>query len=387
MRLLAWQVLFWGSVLVLLYSYFLFSRLVSLLARMFGKPPAGADIFPSVTFIVPAHNEAAVIVSKINNILSLDYPADKLSVLVGSDASQDATHDLVQAFKDKRVTLWIAPVRGGKTQIINQCAPLAVSDIIVFTDANTMHDATSLRRMVRWFSDPAVGGVAGRIDHTQASPDSVLPPEEITYRSFEIRLKTSESRLHSCIAAFGGFYAIRRTLFKPIPSNAYSNDDVLIPMNIIRQGFRMAYDNDARSYEDACDSGREEFLRRVRIGAGNFQAFFWLLDFLNPGRGWPFFCYVSHKVCRWFSPFFLITLLLGNAALCLGGSGIFQRVIFIVLWAGIIAALLHRVVPLPKARQAFYFLTMNIALLGGLLRFMRGIRSATWNRTERAHNA
>jgi len=189
----------------LLYAYIFYPLLLPVLARFFGRAPLRGNGCPTVTIVVPAYNEADVILKKINNILALDYPADKLTVLVGSDASTDATHTLVQSVRDARVKLWVAPQRGGKTPVVNQCAAQALSEIILFTDANTMHDRASLRLLVRSFNDPAVGGAAGRIDHSGVLAAAQERHAEIAYRNFEVRLKQNESLLHSCIAAFGGF--------------------------------------------------------------------------------------------------------------------------------------------------------------------------------------
>jgi cellulose synthase/poly-beta-1,6-N-acetylglucosamine synthase-like glycosyltransferase len=378
--MLCLQLLFWTSLLLVLYSYLLYPALLPLLARLFGRPTIkNDDFFPKVAVLVPVFNEEKVIRLKIENLLALDYPADRYRIWVGSDCSTDATHAIVRSFKNDRIDLWIAPQRGGKTEVLNHVAPLIDAEIILFTDANTMHRPDSLKKLVRSFADPTVGGVAGSIKHRAIARE----PEEQLYRSFESKQKFFESLLHSSISAFGGFYSIRKSLFRPLHYNAYSNDDVLIPMNIIRLNYRVAFEPEALSEEDMTESIAQEFSRRIRIGAGNFQAFFWLLDFLNPRRGWPCFCYFSHKVTRWFSPF-----LLGAAFLCstvlwfLTSSDVFLTVPL----AGILflaIGLSFLVVPVRANRLAFYFLSMNAALVLGLFRYCKGIQSAAWVRTER----
>jgi cellulose synthase/poly-beta-1,6-N-acetylglucosamine synthase-like glycosyltransferase len=374
------QIVFWISLSLVVYSYLLYPGLLPLLARIFGRPTKMDDHFyPSVAVIVPVYNEEKVIRVKIDNLLALDYPADRYTIRIGSDCSTDATHDIVRSFNNGRVGLWIAQRRGGKTEVINHLVPLIDTDIILFTDANTMHRPDSLKKLVRSFADPTVGGVAGSIKHRASKEER----EERLYRSFESLQKYFESRLHSSISAFGGFYSIRTSLFRPIHYNAYSNDDVLIPMNLIRRGYRVVFDPEALSEEDMTESIAQEFSRRIRIGAGNFQAFFWLLDFLNPLRGWPWFCYLSHKVARWFSPFFLGSAFICGAVLWLLTS---QAVFSIVPLLGILfltVGLSFFVVPGRINRTAFYFLTMNAALALGLVRYCKGIQSAAWTRTER----
>jgi cellulose synthase/poly-beta-1,6-N-acetylglucosamine synthase-like glycosyltransferase len=380
MLIIALGTLFWLSLFLLVYSYALYPVLLSFFARMFGRPARTDEaFFPSVGVVVPVYNEEAVVRQKVENILAMDYPAGKLGVWVGSDCSTDATHGIVKGMSNPRVHLWIADNRGGKTEVINRLAPQVDAEVLLFTDANTMHRPDSLKKMVRWYADPAVGGVGGHIDHVHARREI----EEVLYRSFESRQKGLESRLHSTISAFGGFYSVRRELFVPIQYNAYSNDDVLIPMNVIRRGYRMIFDAGALSEEETTENIRHEFSRRVRIGAGNFQAFFWLLDFLNPLKGWPWFCYVSHKVTRWFSPFFiLLAIVSGFLLVCAHGPLVYHG-LFYAGCAAIAFALSYLVFPMPFVRPLYYFISMNAALFVGLFRFLGGIRSAAWSRTER----
>ncbi|HUI92259.1 MAG TPA: glycosyltransferase family 2 protein [Chitinivibrionales bacterium] len=373
-------VLFWLSLFLLVYSYALYPLILSLFAKLFGRPARTDEtVFPSVGVVVPVYNEETVVKQKVENLLAMEYPAGRLSVWVGSDCSSDATHDIVKAMADPRVHLWVAERRGGKTEVINKLALRVDADVLMFTDANTMHRPDSLKKMVRWYADPSVGGVGGHIEHVCANREL----EEVLYRSFESRQKMLESRLHSTISAFGGFYSVRKQAFSPIHYNAYSNDDVIIPMNVIRRGFRMIFDPAAVSEEETTESIRIEFSRRIRIGAGNFQAFSWLLDFLNPLKGWPWFCYVSHKVTRWFSPFFILGALISGILLALLHGPFFYTVLLFAGLAGLALALVYSFAPIPFIRPLYYFISMNAALLAGFFRFLGGIRSAAWSRTSR----
>jgi len=380
--MLFFKILFWFSLAVVVYSYFLYPFFLFVFARFFGHSSnTGTDDYlPQIGVLVPAYNEEKVILRKIENILSMDYPADKLSVWVGSDCSDDRTDEIVRSIDNPRVHFWRSPERGGKTGIINGLVPQITSEIILLTDANTMHHRDCLKEMVKHFADPTIGGVAGHIEHkiTEMNENA-----ETVYRNFESWQKVLEGKLHSTISAFGGSYAIRKSLFQPIPKNAYSNDDVLIPMNIIRQGYRIIYEMEAVSEEDMTEKVKSEFGRRVRIGAGNFQSFFWLFYFLNPMRGWPAFCYVSHKVTRWFSPFFILFCFISCVVITvLGGGQIYK----FLLSCGIIfsiSGLLYHEVPLRINRHIFYFFAMNLALLFGAVRFSGGVKSAVWKRTER----
>jgi cellulose synthase/poly-beta-1,6-N-acetylglucosamine synthase-like glycosyltransferase len=379
--LLLLKIVFWTSLAIVAYSYLLYPALLALFAWLFGRPvKSGGGGLPSIGVLVPAYNEEKVIARKIENILSMDYPPEKISVWVGSDCSDDRTDEIVKSMAGPRVHFWRSQKRGGKTGIVNGLAPQIQSEIILLTDANTVHRQNCFREMAKHFVDPAVGGVAGHIEHKTAEGSENA---EMVYRSFESHQKVMEGRLHSTISAFGGSYAIRKSLFQPIPENAYSNDDVLIPMNIIRQGYRIIYEMDAVSEEDMTDKVSSEFQRRVRIGAGHFQSFFWLLDFFNPARGWPWFCYVSHKVTRWFSPFFILFCFFSCLLMAvLSDSPIYKFLLSCVIIFSISGMTYHQI-PLRINRHIFYFFAMNLALLLGSFRFAGGIRSAVWKRTER----
>ena len=374
--------LLWASAGWLGYSYLIYPILLPLLSSFFGRglKVREDDALPRVAFVVPVYNEELVVEKKIASILSLEYPPDLLQVWIGSDCSTDRTHELVRACSDPRVNLWVAPSRGGKTGVINRMAGTIDTDVLVMTDANTLHRTESLRAMVAPFADPQVGGVAGHIDHLVAGEQVV---EERLYRSFESRQKTDESRLHSTISAFGGFYALRASLFRPIPPTAYSNDDVLIPMDIIRQNKRVVFEPRSVSCEDLSESFSVEFKRRIRIGAGNIQAFFWLLDFLDPLRGWPFFCYVSHKVTRWFSPLFVLLGLVACLLLVVAPQGGGYRFAAILVLAVVGCSAFSFLVRFKPGSVLFYFLAMNVGLGLGFVRFACGIRSAAWERTDR----
>jgi cellulose synthase/poly-beta-1,6-N-acetylglucosamine synthase-like glycosyltransferase len=375
--------LFWLSLSVVAYSYLFYPLLLRLLARRFGRPPRSSpDHTPSVGVVIPVHNEEKVIAGKLRNIFSVDYPADRLSVWVGSDCSSDRTDEIVKEWGDPRVHIWRSASRNGKAGVLNQLIPQVDADIVLLTDADIMLDRGSVRALVKNYADPQVGGVGG-ITKIQKRAGDAMNSEENAYRTYEANQKVLESRLHSTISAFGSFYSIRKNLFTPFHPYTYSNDDVLMPMNIIRQGYRMCFELSAVSYEEFVPEMKIEFGRRIRIGAGNFQAFFWLLDFLNPVRGWPSFCYVSHKVSRWFSPMFMCLAAVCCGTLSINGGPFIYTLFFVSGLLFVSAGLLHILIPLPLARRVFYFLAMNLALIMGFFRFCAGIRSAVWSHTER----
>jgi cellulose synthase/poly-beta-1,6-N-acetylglucosamine synthase-like glycosyltransferase len=314
------------------------------------------------------------------NVFSLNYPYEKLSLWIGSDCSTDRTEEIIRGSADPRIHLWVAPQRGGKAVILNALVPMVDAEVVVFTDADIMLDPESVRMLARHFADPEVGGVGGLILQPPLDPGG---SEESSYLRFEAAQKRMEAALHSIISAFGAFYSIRASLFVKFNPRTYSNDDVLMPMNVVRQGYRMYFEQAALSYEKPRPGLKTEFQRRVRIGAGNFQAFFWLLDFLNPAYGWPWFCYVSHKVSRWFSPLFICAAAMACGALALGTPTLIYKILFACGSLFVASGLLYKIIPFKLPRRAFYFMAMNAALIAGFFRFAGGIRSAVWSRTER----
>lgn len=375
------EIILYVLFFLILYSYILYPVVLYAFSYFFKKKVSfDKQHKPTFGIVIPVYNEEKVIIEKIKNILAINYPPNKLSIWIGSDQSSDNTNKLVEEFDDLRVHLWIAPKRGGKTEILNNFIPMIDAQILLMTDANTMHDPECLNKMAGYFADESVGAVAGRVIHTQSGGSEL---SEVAYRSFEVWQKKNESMLHSSISAFGGFYAIKKALVKPIPFNAYSNDDVLIPMNVIRQKKRVLFEKEAISYEDLAGNVKDEFQRRIRIGAGNFQSFFWLFDFLNPFMGWPAFCYISHKVLRWFSPLFFAGIYITSALLTFIFPDIVYQIIFGGACAGILISLTYKFPGIKTLRPFYYFLVMNIALFLGLFRYASGIKSAAWSRTER----
>lgn len=380
--LTAVAVVFGCSVFEVAYSYLLYPVLLSLLAWCFGRSSKlSADYQPTVAVVISVYNEEKVIAEKLRSVFSAEYPPEKLSVWIGSDRSTDRTDEIVRNFGDPRVHLWVSPERSGKAGILNRLVPQVDAEILVLTDADIMFEKESIRELTKHFADPEVGGVGGLTKHRSLRENNFQ--EESLYRQFEARQKTWESRLHSTISAFGPFYAIRKTLFVPFHEHTYSNDDVIMPMNIVRQGYRMFFDETAVSYEAYNPEVGLEFKRRIRIGAGNFQAFFWLLDFLNPLKGWPWFCYVSHKVTRWFSPMFLLAAMLACGFLAWFDTAVIYKMMFVTGGIFAVSSLFFKVLPLPIMRHIFYFLAMNVALGFGFVKFLAGIRTAVWSRTER----
>jgi cellulose synthase/poly-beta-1,6-N-acetylglucosamine synthase-like glycosyltransferase len=376
---------------LVLYTYLGYPALLWLLERFWLRRERksvefGDGELPFVSMVVPAYNEERVLPAKLANIAELDYPADRLEVLIGSDGSTDGTEDLVLAVDDPRVRLVAFKERRGKAALLNDLIQEARGDVIVFSDANTMFEPGALRRLVAPFADPEVGGVCGHLVLRAANTET---SSESRYWRFEQRLKRVEGRLGAVLGGNGGIYAIRRRLYQRLKPTTIV-DDFVIGLRVLQQGYRMVYAGDAWAWELTARNLLGEFERRARIGAGDFQALSWTWDLLLPSRGFVAFSYLSHKVLRWIMPFVLLGMT-GISLLGLRDPFFWGVVAAEVVFLGL-ALCGHLFVSrrgglFSGLRIAYYFLLMNTALLVGAIRFVRGTQSPAWRRTERSEAA
>lgn len=324
--------IFWGSALTLGYTYFGYPLALAGLARGMPRPwqkasdasmqaamssgqpsPDFPEGLPSVTLLIAAWNEARVIEAKLQNALAIAYPTDRLRIVVASDGSNDETVAIARRFEAQGVQVLDLP-RGGKTSAINRAmeqlaAEGLTSELLVFSDANVFFEPDALQKLVRHFVDPQIGGVSGDV---RLKPDGFsLGESQGLYYRYERWIQTQESRIGSIIGADGGMYAIRRALFRPIPTHLI-NDDFILSMEVVRQGFRLIYDPEAVAFEDSPVDSANEFKRKIRVEHGNFQALF--SGYSVPHRNQPLalFCYFSHKVARWLG-FVPLSLALGSS--------------------------------------------------------------------------
>lgn len=354
---------------------------------------------PRVAILFSAYNEEAHIATRLRNLLELNYPRDRVTILVGVDGQEDRTAELARevAAENCGVRVLAFPERRGKVSVLKDLVLQAGAEedappILVFTDANTEFQADALTRLTAPFTDPRVGGVCGRLIFVRAeehpSAGTANPLSEGFYWQWETGLKIRESRLDSCLGANGAIFAIRRELFwREIPGNTIV-DDFVIGMKVRERGYRMLYEQRAVAWE-ALPLTRSEWTRRVRIGAGAFQALHFCRRALLPryrGFAWVFF---SHKVLRWFTPHLLLVLLLAAAALAAGVAGP------IAGWMAGMVLLALALISIPATvfggrgerrgllHLVSHFWTMQAAMLMGFFRFCRGDLKGTWERTPR----
>lgn len=384
------QVLYWLALGVLAYAYggYLLvlvaidaARRLRTTVRMISAPttrdPSEVRAWPKVSVLIAAHDEAAVIDAKLANTFALDYPRDRLEVLVGSDGSTDGTDERVLGWSERGVRLSAAP-RAGKASVLDRLARVASGTLWLFTDANTLLEPGALRRLVVALRGPSIGAACGRL---RLVPPRGGPSEESVYWRFESVLKAYESRCGTIVGANGGLYLLRASEWRSLPADAIV-DDFLVTMRVVAAGRRVVYVPEAVAVETTSDASGE-FRRRTRIAAGNYRALreLWpVLVRLDFGG----FALWSHKVARWLGPSCLVAALVANVALA-------SRPVYAVLLALQLSAYALASVEPPSlgrfSRLVRHFLLMNAALGWGFVQAVRGQATATWQRTERAPGA
>lgn len=374
------------SLLGILVTYALYPACMGALARFRPRPWHTDDrTLPPVTMVVTAYNEEDVIEAKLRNFLAMEYPGDRLFLLIASDGSTDRTDRIIAEFADGVRVRFFPLARGGKMRAVNSLMRHVQTPLVVFSDANTMYQPDALRRLVRHFADPAIGGVCGNL-RLNAASSSVGAAGEKTYWAYENVLKRWEGGSVTTLGATGGIYAIRTAAYVPHPEISQVADDLLLPMHVVAQGLRFVYDASALAHEDTMPSVRYEFRRKIRVAWGSILTLQRIRGFaarLPRAVRVMFFC---HKTLRWLGPFFLLGLL-GAAA----GLARHELVRDALLLPGLLLALLIAAGWLAELRGSrlgpfslpFYFLASNLALLVAWWRFATSEAVGTWEKQPR----
>jgi cellulose synthase/poly-beta-1,6-N-acetylglucosamine synthase-like glycosyltransferase len=375
-------ILFWMSLALLAYVYFGYPVVAWLRARLRPQPHRRAAIEPSVSIVVVAHNEADRIESRIENLLAMDYPRDRMEIVIGSDGSTDDTVDRARRYETAGVAVHEFRERRGKPSVLNDVVSRTRGAIVVFGDARQTFDPQAIRALAADFADPAVGAVSGELILTAERPAAAAEGQGFYWR-YETFIRSNESRAGSTVGATGAIYAIRRALFEPIPGDTIL-DDVLIPLQAVRRGYRVLFESRARAYDRASPTAHHEWARKVRTIAGNFQLFARERWLLNPLRNSLWLETVSHKVCRLGIPVFQITLLGANLAL-IGHP--FYRWTLMAQVCFYAAALLGHLQHDARRRPIVLTVPYMICLLGwatcvGFYRFVTHGQHVTWGQTS-----
>lgn len=375
-------------IFILFYIYFGYPILLFLLST-FKKNDIKINekYFPNVSLIIAAYNEEAVIKDKIENSLKLKYPKDKLEIIVFSDASNDRTDEIVKNYERQGVKLVRIEGRKGKTICQNEIVKLAKGEIIVFSDANSMYEPNTIKKIVRNFFDQEVGCVVGELKYGeffQIEDINVVIGEDV-YWSYDQILKKLESKISSLVAGNGAIYSVRKIIYVPLENNMIS--DFVEPLRIFKKNYRVLYEPEAIAWENTAEDSQKEFRRRIRIVTRSVYSLFkdkYLRELLNPFRYGIFSIQLlSHKLLRWFSGVLLILIFLLNILLL--GKGFFYNLtilgqgIFYVLaiWGFINEKWLKRkAAKIPHV--AYYFCLSCIAMLCGIINAFKGKEMVTW---------
>jgi cellulose synthase/poly-beta-1,6-N-acetylglucosamine synthase-like glycosyltransferase len=374
------QILFWSCLFLLWYTYFGYPLLLRVLVKVRRRRPIQKKtIFPKVSIVIAAHNEEQSIAEKLNNVLSLEYPREKMEVVVASDFSTDRTDEIVRGFADKGVRLIRSKQRSGKIGAYRTVYPELNGEIIIFSDATSILDKHSVTALISNFNDSTVGCAAGLLRYDKVN-QAAAGEGEGTYWKYEKPILMNESSLASLTSVSGTFYAVYKHLF-PHAMAIDLADDFIVPLTVVEKGYRAVLEPEAVCREHAIHASEAEISKRSRITLQNIRGLFDQKGILNVFQYGLFsLMVISHKLCRILVPIFLIGLFLSNAALA------FDLPIFQFLLAGqgvfyLTGSLGHLVSSASRVRlinSIFFFCLSNMAILFGIIKFFIGSKVVTW---------
>jgi cellulose synthase/poly-beta-1,6-N-acetylglucosamine synthase-like glycosyltransferase len=374
-------VVFWVSAALLLYTYLGYPLLIRLWSGLWPRQAATGPVSTSMTLVVVAHNEVRRIRQRLENFLDLDYPWDRVEVVVASDGSTDGTADLARHYRAPQVRVVEFKNRRGKSAVLNDVIPMARGEIVVLADVRQRFETNALHALAECFLDPEVGAVSGELILLDGPTRSEVGKGVDFYWRYEKFMRLHESRVGSTVGATGAIYALRRALFKPIP-DATILDDVLIPMQVARLGYRVLFEPRARAYDWVAATASEEFIRKLRTIAGNFQLFILEPWLLNPFSNPLWIQTVSHKLCRLLSPLALMAAFCSNLLLTQDPDFRWLFAAQSVFYAAAFLGYLTR----DTTRRPFFlnvpyaFCLLNWATVVAFVRLLNGRQRVTWER-------
>lgn len=306
--------LFWLSAFIILYTYAGYPLIMRFWSRSRPNKIQPAAIEPTVSVVIAAYNEEDRILPRVENLLASDYPKDKLDIVIVSDGSTDSTVEKLQALNNPHVHVIALPINAGKALAVNEGVEKATGEIVVFADVRQRFSENAIRSLVETFADESVGGATGELILMSSGNDQ--EPEGVgLYWKYEKAIREMESTIDSTVGATGAIYAIRRALYEPLPDGIIL-DDVLTPIRITKQGYRVVMVREAHAFDTLSGSGDEEFARKVRTLAGNYQLMSAAPWINSPSQNRLFFQWISHKVSRLITPFFMILMLIASFLIC-----------------------------------------------------------------------
>ena len=364
---------------MLFYVYLGYPILVFLFSLVRDKAVKKGNFEPRVTILIAAYNEEDSIEETLKNKLDLNYPNEKLEIIVISDGSTDRTDEIVQQYVNKGVKLLKQEPRAGKTSALNMAVKLTESDILVFSDANSLYAPDTLIKLVQNFNDPNIGYVTGKMIY--ANPDGTTVGEGCTtYMRYENGIRSLETKLGSIVGVDGGIDAVRKSLYQPM--NPDQLPDFVLPLKVVEQGYRVVYEPDAILKETSLKSSKDEYSMRVRI---SLRALWAMRDMrcLLTFKAFKMFSWQlwSHKVIRYLCFVFIITTYLTNLVLWVDGS--LYKFLFILQNVCYLGAVVSPVIKkcgyrLRLLHLMHYFVLINLASAHALLKFLLGQKQVIW---------
>lgn len=386
------ELFFWIGLFIVFYTYIGYGILLWILVKIkeiFKKriiPELPKDL-PEVTLLIAAYNEEAIVDEKMNNCKKLSYPTEKLKIYWITDGSTDQTDQLLAKYPE--VTVLHENARKGKTAALNRGIQFVTTPLVVFTDANTMLNEEAITEIVRQFTNPKVGCVAGEKRILKETTGSATAGEGI-YWVYESFLKQLDSRLYSAVGAAGELFAIRSKLFEVMPEDTLL-DDFILSLRIAQKGYKIAYCKEAYAIENTSADMKEEEKRKVRISAGGIQSIYRLSSLLNIFRFKTLsFQYISHRVLRWsVTPILLFLLFPANLILMLNNPHSLYGVLFILQCLFYSLGMIGYYLAQKQIRNKilfvpYYFLFMNINVIKGFFYLKKKKGSGTWEKARRA---
>lgn len=384
------EILFWIGIGIVFYTYLGYGIVLYLMVKikeLFVKPrlPRLPETLPEATLLIAAYNEEAIVASKMVNCRQLDYPADKLRLVWITDGSNDNTNERLKEYPE--VTVLYQPRRQGKTAALNRALPYVNTPYVIFTDANTMLNKGAIKEIIRQFSDPRVGCVAGE-KRVEIQAEQGATAGEGIYWKYESALKRLDYRLYSAVGAAGELFAIRTSLFEQMPPDTLQ-DDFILSLRIAMRGYKIAYSKEAYALESASLNMREEEKRKVRISAGGLQSVWRLRGLLNIFRyGILSFQYISHRVLRWtLTPVVLFALLPLNLLLACTGHTLYTVILALQLAFYLLGYLGYKMEKRNIRNKLlfipYYFLFMNINVIRGYSYLAKHKGTGAWEKAKR----
>ena len=377
--MIIFEIVFFLSLMMLLYVYAGYPLLIFLLGRMKNKTIQKKNIAPLITILIPAHNEEKHIAATIKNKLDLDYPSERIEIIVISDGSTDNTDEIVEQFSERGVHLLRQEPRAGKTSALNLAVPQATGDILVFSDANSIYENGALKAILTNFADDKIGYVTGKMVYTDKN-GTMIGDGCSAYMKYENFLRSCETRIGSVVGVDGGIDAVRKKLYKPM--NPDQLPDFVLPLSVVEQGYRVVYEAHALLREDALQESSDEYRMRVRVSLRALWALFDKRAMFFSGDNWLYAGQMlSHKVARYLCFLFMALVLVTNLALF--SHSVAYQVFFLLQSSAYVLALLspllgHIGIKPKIVYLCYYFALINVAAGHAFVKFLMGHKQILW---------